>query len=306
MTLQQLARSFAFLALTALTNPAAQAYVPTTTNKSQQPVGWRDSNCVMVVANSAGSADISDGSDLVAIDSSAKKWHKAVVGCSFMRISLQEASSTTVPAFDKKGENTNTIYWSEELCGEEPKAGCWSHDENAAAITTVSFVDNPNSERDGQIIDADIELNGVYFTFTTSAAVETDIENTLVHELGHLMGLDHPCDDGVRSPPPYDHLGRRIPPCGREPDWYQEVTMYNFADYGETKKRSPEKDDVRGICDLYPVKSDPGVCKAAELPGGPCTVGGSGSLPEVSGLLLLLFVALRINRRRRVGVSQGQ
>ena len=293
----------ALVAVTLSFIDTTQAYVASTTNKSFQPLGWVDSNCVIIVANSNGSADIDDGSDLLAIENAISKWHQAIGDCSFLRLSLQESSLTALPEFNKKGENTNTIYWAEELCATDVETGCWKHDAAAAAITTVSFVDNPNSERDGQIIDADVELNGVYFTFSTSGNMETDVENTVVHELGHLIGLDHPCDDGARTPTPYDHVGRRIPECGKEPDSYKEVTMYNFADFGETKKRSPEKDDVRGVCDLYPLKKDPGACKPAELPTGSCTLNGE-RVPKTELLVLmfllggLLFRRCRINGKR--------
>lgn len=58
---------------------------------------------------------------------------------------------------------------------------------------------------------------------------EMDVENIAAHELGHTFGLDDLYGWGDR-----------------------QKTMYGYADYGETKKRTLHQDDIDGICDNYP------------------------------------------------------
>jgi len=63
---------------------------------------------------------------------------------------------------------------------------------------------------------------------TEDCTYKMDFENIATHELGHSVGLD----DLYTSD------------CS-------EQTMYGYANYGETKKRSLEDGDITGISDLY-------------------------------------------------------
>ena len=66
--------------------------------------------------------------------------------------------------------------------------------------------DNCNGVIDdaGRILDADVEMNNFNFAFTVDGTAPAtaagrpvaDVQNTLTHELGHLLGLDHTCYDG--------------------------------------------------------------------------------------------------------------
>ena len=74
------------------------------------------------------------------------------------------------------------------------------YDPSATAITTVSYVNKAGDPNDGQIIDADIELNAVNNHFfnkdvdpTPTDRNPADLWNTLTHEMGHMQGLDHTC-----------------------------------------------------------------------------------------------------------------
>ncbi|MET0404237.1 MAG: myxosortase-dependent metalloprotease, MXAN_2677/MXAN_2678 family [Cystobacter sp.] len=77
---------------------------------------------------------------------------------------------------------------------------CWDGDERTIALTLTTY-----DERSGIIYDSDIQLNSSGFVFTTVSSppctlpitsktpncVATDVQNTMTHELGHLIGLDH-------------------------------------------------------------------------------------------------------------------
>jgi hypothetical protein len=93
---------------------------------------------------------------------------------------------------------------------------------------------------------ADITLNGQGFAFTTAptGATAADVQNTVTHEVGHLLGFDH-------SPDP-------------------ESTMFADAPLGETKKRDLTADDAQGLCDVYPLGHEPGrPTRAAPTPAHP-------------------------------------
>jgi hypothetical protein len=277
-------------ALLVLWAPTGQAYVRSTTTKTLTRLGWIGSNCVFIRVNSAGSDDLTDGSAIRAAKQSMENWRLATSSCSYLRYQVLDDSASAVPGFNRDGPNENVVYWVEKG---------WTHDPSAAALTTVYFVDadQPGNPRDGQILDADVEINGVRFHFaTTGAPDKTDVENTVTHELGHLMGLDHPCDDGLRQPVPQDSNGQTIPRCSPASDLPQSLrdsTMYNFADPGETKKRSPEADDIQGICDAYPTGKDPGRCVVPDV--SPAEH-GCGMVPAArgSGSRGVFFAALAV------------
>ncbi|MCX7943731.1 MAG: matrixin family metalloprotease [Deltaproteobacteria bacterium] len=80
---------------------------------------------------------------------------------------------------------------------------------------------------DGYIKDADIRFNAADFKWsTTGEKGKMDLQNIATHEIGHFFGLDHTMVYGS--------------------------TMYPYTGPGETKERSIEEDDIRGICFLYP------------------------------------------------------
>jgi hypothetical protein len=97
------------------------------------------------------------------------------------------------------------------------------------------------------------------------ACVYQDLQNTLTHEAGHLVGLAHPCGDAGEMA------------CAAN----DPRTMAPTTFVGETQKRTLSADDIAGVCAIYPP------------PSGGCGCGGSGT---GAGALLLALLALRPRR----------
>ena len=96
------------------------------------------------------------------------------------------------------------------------------------AVTVVwGIFAGPPSQR--ELVEWDLLMNEAEFEFGDADADDSvmDIENIAVHELGHAAGLGHPSNS-----------------CTEE-------TMYAYADFGETKKRTLEAGDMAGILALY-------------------------------------------------------
>lgn len=274
----------------------ADAYVPSTTKETGTKLRWMESNCIHIRVNSNGCKDINDNSEIAAAKRAMDNWLSRIQSCSYLKFAVLPDSPDAMPSFTKSGTNENVIVWVNEG---------WKHEKMAAAITTVFFLEKQGNPLDGRILDADMEINDQWFTFATNGAQgKTDVENTITHELGHVMGLDHPCYD-TTLPRPVDDKGNPIPDCAAvigssRADYkaMREVTMYNYAEPGETKKRSPEEDDIRGICETYPIAQDPGICQPVTYgDDGGCSV-SSVAFPGSLVLWLLLLLPPVLFRRR--------
>ena len=276
----------------------AKAYVRAVTKQSARTLRWHATNCLSVhptnEPNNLNEAALNDVLSRV-----IREWNSALTTCSYLRLSLGTKAPHEELGFDLRGANKNVITFL---------TSHWPHDASAPAITKLFFIDNPTNPNDGVILDADIAVNEHGFTFATDGNSEHhDLQSVLTHEMGHLLGLAHTCDDGSR--PLGEPSGRTtIPLCSdltMVPSGFLETTMFNFGAKGETKKRTLEEDDVSGVCAIFPRDTDPGVCRSVTFSAdaGGCAF-TSGALRQPPVLLLVLFAFLVLQRTRR-GEEKG-
>jgi hypothetical protein len=261
-----------------------------------------ESNCVFVTVDAAGTSAIAGDGELAIIDASIDVWNNDTAQCSYLKV-MNEGRK----ALEASGQDKINLIKFRDVTWGRPAVGsvaAYMHNPSAAAVTTVTFVVTKDSERNGAIVDADIELNGVNFAISSNGMslsdkpCLSDLQNTLTHELGHLQGLEHPCRVGD-DPPRVDDQGNMVPFCmtGVDPPKIAEATMYNFQDCGERKKSTLTDDDIAGICAIYPISMDPGICNhvADSGSGGCCS---TSSRPDVSGLLAGATALLLLRRRK--------
>lgn len=289
-------RRFALFAVLLL--PAsASAYVRTRTS-SATPVYWNGA-CASMQLAPVPNPDFDDTQLHGAFDAVVGRWEARLAGCAPLGISLgSEPASTTDIAYD----GTSLLRWRLPGACEDPDQAdsevCSA--PNAAAVTTVYYVDRPGDARDGELLEADIELNAVNFQFSGDGDPRgMDLQNTLSHELGHVMGLDHTCFTLRGGAPPLDSNNDRIPYCfpvDALPPAVTESTMFNFAEPGETKKRGPSPDEVGAVCELY--ASRPATCIDRDMPGCGCALGDNGA-PNLFATLITFVVGLILFPRRR-------
>ncbi len=235
------------------------------------PMGWKNMPITYYI-NRGGSSQISDGSDIAAVKKGFRVWSE--VKCAAVRFSYGGEITSPSIGYTEGGKNYNAVIWIKS-------AARWPFPYDVLATTQLYW-----DERTGEILDADILFNDFGFKWSTSSTPPSDrydILNTAVHEIGHLLGLDH-------SDRP-------------------EATMYFQSPSGEVKKRDLDRDDVRGICQIYPkngkkisfeiITSDAGdtECppeklatserKKADNPPTQCS--SAAALPPLLPLLLLLL-----------------
>ena len=256
--LERIATAVILLVVTGLGPATASAFERTKTctesglhacgdGEDPKPIYW-PTRCTNYWVEREGSADFSDGStsqigeelrNLVRV--SFDVWND--VACSDFTMQEAGLTETGSASFDQNGGidgNDNVVVWLDD---DWPYAS-----QGAYAFTSVSY-----SSESGQIADADIELNGETYDFSELAEADDqgdtiDLRNTLVHEIGHYVGLAHTD--------------------------VEEATMYGSADPGEIKKRTLHQDDIDGICAAYPAGESPVDCDAPDME---MDAGGTGN-----------------------------
>ncbi len=280
-------------------------FVRTGPTKAGKYLFW-ESGCVFVTVDSAGTAAIPGDQEFSVIDASIAEWNTRTADCSYLNV-----VNAGRKALEVGRDNVNLIKlrdtsWCRPAVGNDPMR-CYG--SSAAGITTAVYVDDATSDRDGAIIDADIEINGVNFAISVNGqssstqGCRSDLQNTLTHELGHLHGLEHPClapgdperTDFDRNPVPTCTAVQQAPllPANAK---IIDATMYNYQDCGEIKKQTLSQDDVDAICRVYPIADDPGTCEQVGKTGGGCC--SASDRPDVSFMLAGATVLLMLRRRK--------
>jgi MYXO-CTERM domain-containing protein len=287
----------------------APGYVPfvrTGPTAGEHYLYWA-SGCVFLTYDADGTVDLEGDSELAIIDDVLATWNDATSSCSYL--TLTAAGVASIDASKKVGNHhvTRILFRDDQWC--RPNADnttCSPLPSGAAGLTTVTFVDDASSSRDGEIVDADVELNGEQFSISSNGTTlggpncKSDLANTLTHELGHVMGLDHTCL-APGDPPKVDGNGEPVPLCADTSDPQITVaTMYIFQQCGETKKSSPAPDDIDAVCAAYPRENDPESCIAVGEGSGCCSAGGTSGR-DTAGAILIALLAAAAYRRRRSG-----
>ncbi len=273
-------------------------FVRTGPTKAGHYLFW-ESGCIYLNLDSAGTKEIPGDQEFGIIDACIATWNDDTKACSYLKV-IDNGKGT----YEVNGKDyTNVLVfrdasWCRPATKDDP-AKCYS--DQSAGITTATYVDD-GSDRDGAIVDADIEINGVNFAISDNGqtlgtdSCQAELANTLTHELGHLHGLEHTCVVSG-DPPRTDGNGNPVPDCGSTNDpAINDATMFPYQDCGETKKETLEPDDIDAICTTYPIANDPKTCDPVDKGGGCCSTGGS---PATSfGLSALVLLALKTRRRR--------
>jgi MYXO-CTERM domain-containing protein len=274
-----------------------------------------------VTPDSTYTPDVSSDKVTAAINASVSAWNST--GCSYFSLKVDPPEAGGNATMERPTGKNFVVFRQDSWCPPDANEPCY--DTSATALTTVFYIDKPGDSHNGQILDADVEMNNINFAFTvdgtrppgSGSKAVADIQNTLTHELGHLLGLDHTCYDGWNPCEttgrckainiscqteddciPFDDKGQRVPRCTDVlPSEVTEATMFNYAQSLDTSKRTLSQDDVDGVCGIYPVADDPGSCSRVDTAGS-TGCAASAQAPTAGGLLLLLALALAVARRR--------
>jgi hypothetical protein len=244
------------------------------------PLYW-PSNCLSFGVHRAGSesSDLDYETAKAIIELAFEKW--ATVDCGggappSFRVVNKGGVGCRRAEYNQLDSNANAFMFRDEN---------WPYRNaiDTLALTTLTY----NVET-AEIYDADVEMNAVDATFTTTETPPeggADFEAVVTHEVGHFLGLSHSEVDAATM--------RGI---GYQP--------------GTVGLRTLAADDVAGICEIYPpgerVSSE---CtprhgfsrECGQVEEGGCTlVGrpGKASLASALGALFAIGLFARRSRRR--------
>ncbi|MFN7088328.1 MAG: matrixin family metalloprotease [Candidatus Paceibacteria bacterium] len=172
------------------------------------------------VVNAANSRGLAEAFVLGNLAGNIAKWEDAADGAldGITVDILGEGSATTsvLVADTETPDGQNEVYFAD------------ISSPGAIAVTIIwGIFSGPPSGR--KLVEWDQVYDDFDHDWSSSGeAGKMDFENIATHELGHSVGMD---------------------------DVYEvacsEVTMYGYADYGETKKRTLEVPDIVGVSTLY-------------------------------------------------------
>ncbi|NBD10684.1 MULTISPECIES: myxosortase-dependent metalloprotease, MXAN_2677/MXAN_2678 family [Corallococcus] len=253
---------------------------------TQSRVTWQQST--------VGNPKMTNHTEFDAISRSFQSWQNIFATCGNLSLVEGPRVDSRTVGYNRTGDNINLTLFRARGCRDVVPAGdacftqdtcantydCWDDSDGTIAITLTTY-----DERTGVVYDSDISFNAARFNFTTGNGgpcgivatpdcVETDVQNTATHEVGHFVGLDHTQAQGS--------------------------TMNPSAPPGETSKRTIDSGSQSFVCAAYPKGSASQPCIPLTNPGGSGNSGG-GCATASGGLaaLPLLAAASLLARRRR-------
>lgn len=230
------------------------------------------------------------GSDVEqAMREAAKEWESS---CSTVRIDVRTSSGA--PRVRRDGVNA-VVVRSNRWCPDSARLASECYDHTLHAQTQLRTGADASDVTSGRIAEADIEINAVDYRWNTGADQQQNSYNlkaTLVHEIGHALGLAHDCRL-VTLGEQTDNEGKPLPLCST-PQAKRSAMYLDPQEAGRTLVLEPTESERRAMCTLYPSKVRSCACSSVR-PG-----------PTLAPLATWVISFLLFMRRRACGIHSKE
>jgi MYXO-CTERM domain-containing protein len=182
----------------------------------------------------SGSDDVGDGSDLDAVRNAFRAW-ECVPGTK-----LRFEESDTPGVKDVADDGINSLFWDET---------------NDFALGPATLGVTIGDAGQGTRAQADIVFNGSDSSWSTDDGPSAvDVGSIALHEIGHFLGLDHPCEKSGDQETNCNGADRSV----MTPVWDNQI------------ERAPLPNDEEGVVALYPADDDQSRCDGPYRKGEAC------------------------------------
>lgn len=202
------------------------------------PVRWQASKTLLQIHEPPPESGINGQELLDATRRAISAWRAS---CADFEISVRLVHSA--PKVQPDGRNVLVVR-ARRWCPDLEQVGASCHDQRLHAVTQLRKQPPATRGSDARIAEADIELNAVHFDWRSSPdprgrTAEDRLRAVLVHELGHFLGLAHPCADGVRH--------------GESCAGKSHLAMYpDPLAPGRSLVLKPTEEELAAVCSMYP------------------------------------------------------
>jgi Matrixin len=252
--------------------PYVRSRVPSTSPEGGRCLWWPGGSTITFQQQQCMASEPNCAARQQAVQLALRSWDDVLTSCASLRLVDGPATASWRVGYELNGPNENLIAVRGRGCSQQGETDCWEHGAETAGLTTATF-----SVSTGQILDADIELNGVYLY----SLEDPDFQGTMTHELGHALGLDHSPD--ARS------------------------TMYASNPPGHPSLRLIDEGSRQAMCTAYPAGQPAFDCVGSAEPVKPapgdaasgCSAAAGSAGPVIFGLLMLRVLRRRSRRAQR-------
>jgi hypothetical protein len=249
----------ALLAAVVIAAPSTVHAYNVQTSSTGDALRWPGGEIMIEPVMDGGPTEVTDAEVIGAIQIAVASWQAALDGADVsLAVSGAPAGSTA------SGDGINSVRWA--MTSEDGGV-----DDGLLAKTHLSY-----QVVDGAILEADVVINAAEFAWSTGPNPagcdgSYDIEGSMTHELGHLLGLGHSLDE--------------------------DATMFATGRPCETLKRELSADDASALEFLYLDLPPPGGVEPS-----PMTCAAAGGSRSSAGLVVLAALLGLVRQRRRMGL----